>query len=104
MSAEIAPTVHPLAAPELAVTLDFSVALRMRDFAQLQARIARGEIISPEEMERTYLPLPDQYAALKKWLQAEGFTVVQEDPSRLSIFVRGTLSQIGKACKRKSSA
>ena len=101
MSVNVAPTVRPLAATEMAGTLDFSIALHMRDFAQLQARVARGETISPEEMASAYLPLPEHYASLEKWLQAEGFTIVQEDSSRLSIFVRGTLSQIEKSLQTK---
>ncbi len=100
--ANAAPTVHPLAASEMAAgTIDFSVALRMRNAARLQEHVARGETISSEEMESTYLPLADQYAALKKWLQGEGFTIVQEDPNRLSIFVRGTLAQIEKSLQTK---
>ena len=82
-------------------TIDFSIALRMRDLPGLQERVARGETISAGEMERTFLPLASQYDALKKWLQGEGFIIVTEDPDRLSIFVRGTLAQIEKSLQTK---
>jgi hypothetical protein len=42
---------------ELAQTLRFSVALRMRDLEGLQARIASGGQVAESEMEATYRPL-----------------------------------------------
>ncbi len=100
--AKVAPTVRPLAASEMAAgTIDFSIALRMRDLARLQERVARGETIPAGEMESTFLPLASQYDALKKWLQGEGFVIVADDPNRLSIFVRGTLAQIEKSLQTK---
>ncbi len=95
------PTIQPLAAPDSEAAADFSVALRMRNFAQLRERIARGETIPPEEMDRTYLPLAKDYDATKQWLQSQGFTIVQEDASRLSIFARGTAAQVEKSLQTK---
>lgn len=99
--AAIAPTVHALAAPEMAGSIDFSIALRMRDFARLQERVARGETISSEEMAKTYLPLPKDYETTENWLRSEGFFIVAEDSSRLSIFARGTLTQVEKSLQTK---
>ena len=96
-----ASTVHALAAPELAAAIDFSVALHMRNFAQLKERVARGEAIPADELDRTYLPTLKDYEATRKWLQTEGFTITQEDASRLSIFARGTASQIEKSLQTK---
>ena len=85
----------------MADTLEFSVALHMRHFKHLQKRIARGETIPAEEMEASYLPLPNDYQAVKLWLKAQGFTITQEDASRVSIFAKGTLEQIEKAFQTK---
>ena len=74
--------------------MEISVPLPMRHFSELQARIARGEVVSREEMERWYLPLPADYDAVKKWLQGQGLTITQEDASRLGIFAAGTVAQI----------
>jgi len=41
---------------ESEATMEFSVALKMRDFAALKERIAKNEIISPDEMAAKYLP------------------------------------------------
>jgi kumamolisin len=83
-----------LAAEETAAPLEIEVALRMRNFAELQARIARGEIIPRAEMAAKYLPLPADFAAVRTWLAAKGLTLSPEDSSHLSVFVRGTVSQL----------
>jgi kumamolisin len=83
-----------LAAAENAAPMEVEVALQMRNFAELQARIARGEIIPRAEMAAKYFPLPADYEALRTWLTAKGLTISPEDSSRLSIFARGTVNQL----------
>src|SRR5271156_1957763 len=56
-------TRQTLTSTELAAPLDFEVALKMRNFAELQSRINRGEIISPQEMAAKYSPLASDYQA-----------------------------------------
>ncbi len=85
------------AAPDTTSTLDFMVALTMRDRAGLQARIDSGEIISPDEMKQKYCPLESDYQAQVDWLKAQGFTINYADPSRLGVFVTGTVAQIQTA-------
>jgi len=85
-----------LKAAESDAAIDFEVALRMRNFAELQARVARGEIIPREEMSAKYLPLPADYERTVAWLAARGLAVTHTDSGRLSIFVRGTVRQIGE--------
>jgi kumamolisin len=94
LPASAATTMRPLAAINLTATMEFGVALQMRNFADMQARVARGETISRAELEQAYLPLPADYDALKQWLTGEGFTVTVDDPSRLIIFVEGTVAQV----------
>jgi kumamolisin len=83
-----------LATDENAAPMEIEVALRMRNFAELQARVARGEIIPRAEMAAKYLPLPADYEKLRTWLAAKGLTVSPEDSSHLSVFVRGTVNQL----------
>jgi sugar lactone lactonase YvrE len=83
-----------LSSDETTTTMDFEVALRMRNFAELQARVGRGEIIPREEMAAKYFPLTADYEQIVVWLTARGFTVTRQDPSHLSIFVRGPVNQI----------
>lgn len=82
---------------EDAAPLEVEVALKMRNFAELEARIARGEIISRQEMEAKYFPLAADYDATAAWLAGQGLTVDSGDSTHLSIFVRGTVQQLTKA-------
>ncbi len=79
---------------ESAALMDFEVALRMRNLAELQARVQRGEIISREEMAAKYFPLAADYDRVVAWFAAQGLTVTHQDSSHLSVFVRGTVRQI----------
>jgi hypothetical protein len=83
-----------LSQAEASAALDFEVALRMRNFAELQTRVQRGEIISRDEMAAKYFPLTADYEGVVAWLTAQGLTITHEDPSHLSVFVRGTVNHI----------
>lgn len=86
-----------LSADETAAPMEVEVALKMRNFAELQARVARGEIIPREEMAAKYFPLAADYEATAAWLTAQGLTVMRDDTVRLSLFARGTISQLKQA-------
>ena len=92
--ADVAATRRALNAKDLASPLNFSVALQMRDFAGLQARVARGETFSRTELEQRYLPLRSDYEAVKAWALSQGLTLRGEDDSRLNVFLRGSVSQV----------
>ena len=61
-----------LSQAESETTMEFSVALKMRDFAALKERIARNEVISADEMAAKYLPTAADYANVAKWLTSPG--------------------------------
>jgi len=82
---------------ETAATLEFEVTLKMRNLAELQDRVSRGELISPQEMSAKYDPAPADYQAVRKWITKQGFTVSREDTNRMAIFATGKVSQIGQA-------
>jgi hypothetical protein len=86
-----------LTAQETAETMDFEVALKMRNFAELQARVARGERISAQEMEAKYDPSPTDVKAISDWLTSQGFALTRHDTNPLALFARGTVDQIQKA-------
>ncbi|MEI6861897.1 MAG: protease pro-enzyme activation domain-containing protein, partial [Verrucomicrobiota bacterium] len=83
-----------LRAQESATPMEFAVALRMRNFAELQARIGHGERVGPAEMAEKFLPLATDYDAAAAWLEGQGLTVTRRDSSRLAVFVRGTVEQV----------
>ncbi len=97
----IAPMPPPVAATQRGVravnradTMEFGVALKLRNFEAMQARIERGEIIARDELEREHLPLPGDYDAVVQWLTGEGFVITRHDASRLVVYARGTVAQI----------
>jgi len=92
--APVAATAHLILAANQGVQQEFGVSFRMRNFAQMQERIGRGEIISRAELESNYLPLQSDYDAVVSWLVGQGFTITQNDPSRLVVYAKGTLAQI----------
>ena len=86
---------------ELNVTLDFSVALKMRNFSELQQRIYKGEIISLDEMASKYYPTAADYKTVADWLAMQGFSVKPGGKYSLSIFASGSLAQIERAFATK---
>lgn len=75
-------------------TIDFSVALQMRDFAELQQRVGMHEIISLEEMRTKYFPQSPDVQKVRQWLIAQGFEVQPAAQYEISIFARGTVTQL----------
>jgi kumamolisin len=78
-------------------SMDFSVSLRMRNFAEFQARLQAGEKITPAEMEAKYLPLQSDYDRTAAWLVGEGFTLTLADSSHTNLYARGTVAGIANA-------
>lgn len=78
---------------ELNTPMEFSLSLKMRNFADLQARLARGELISPAEMAAKYWPLQSDYDAVANWLTQQGFTV-SPDSGHLLVTASGTVAQV----------
>lgn len=94
----------PVAAPREALsdahkasTMEFMISLKMRNFDALQARIAKGEIVSPAEMTAKYYPLAADYKIVSDWLTSQGFTITSTDPNRLGIFASGSIDKIQQA-------
>ena len=90
----VAATQRAVLALNQADTMEFGVALQMRNYPQMQARIARGEIISRAELELVHLPLQADYDAVVQWLTNQGFVITQHDPSRLVVYAEGSIAQV----------
>ncbi len=81
--------------------LAFSLPLKMRNFAELQQRIAKSEIVSSEEMIEKYYPPAADYQAVANWLAAQGFGVESPANYNLSVFAHGSIAQVELAFKTK---
>ncbi|HZZ57411.1 MAG TPA: protease pro-enzyme activation domain-containing protein [Opitutaceae bacterium] len=82
-----------LAAEEQSQVIDFEIPLKLRNFADLETRVASGEIVSADEMSARYLPQPGDYARTAAWLQSQGIAV-DDDPSGETVFGHGTVAQL----------
>src|SRR5258708_14415448 len=91
-----APTVvrSQLTDAEAQATIDFAIALKMRNFAELQQRVGMGEIIPLEEMEVKYFPASTDVESVRQWLIAQGFEALPAARYELSVFARGTVAQL----------
>ena len=88
---------HTLTSEEETAPMQIEVGFRMRNFTELQARVASGELIPREEMAAKYFPLAADYEALAAWLTSQGLEVSRDNTMRLSLFARGTVRQIKQA-------
>lgn len=86
-----------LSPAETTATMTFEVALRMRNFDELQARLARGEKIPAAEMARRYFPLAADHDRLVAWLKAQGLEVTRTDDNRIAVFGRGSVAAVSRA-------
>ena len=86
-----------LLAEENAATMSFEVALRMRNFDELQARVARGEQIGRAEMQAAYYPLAADHDRVVAWIRAQGLEVTRTDDNHLAVFGRGTVEAVARA-------
>jgi kumamolisin len=82
---------------ETAEEMQFEVALKMRNFAELQTRVGKGERIPFREMAVKYYPTGADYQAVADWLTSQGFKITRKDDNHLAIFARATVSSIQKA-------
>ena len=82
---------------EAQATLDFSVALKMHNFAELQERTSKGQTISLDEIASKYYPTAADYKKIADWLTAQGFAVQPSKKYNLSVFASGPVAQIERA-------
>jgi hypothetical protein len=86
-----------LTGDERASLMTFEVALRMRNFSELQGRVAQGEQVSRGEMQQKYFPLAADHERVRQWLVGQGLEVTRTDDNHLAIFGRGTVDAVSRA-------
>lgn len=92
-----------LTSAELATGMDVQFALPLRNLAELNARVARGEIVSQSELEEKYFPHAADYAAVTDWLRTQGVRVDHEDPTHLTVFGHAPVETVGAALRTRFS-
>ena len=59
--------------------------------------MARGEVVSPQELERDYSAKAADADKLVAWLEGQGFEVTHITPNHTGIYARATVAQISKS-------
>jgi len=70
----------------------FSLSLPPGVQEQLEARVAKGEVVPAAELDKIYTSKPADAEALKAWLKAQGFAITHSTPD--GIYARAKVSQI----------
>jgi len=86
-----------LRADELSAPMTVEVGLRMRNFDELQARIAGGEQVSDAEKQERYFPLASDHDRVVAWMRAQGLEISRTDDDRLAVFAKGSVDTVGRA-------
>jgi len=79
------------------MTLLFSLSSPPEALAQLQAKVDKGEVVSPSELQKQYAPGASERKALVAWLEKQGFEVTEESADGTSVYARGSVDQIEKS-------
>src|ERR1700755_1736016 len=76
------------------MTLSFSLAIPQDAHDQLEAAVARGEVVSPDDLNTKYAVAKADVDPLVAWLKAAGYEILHVSNDRTSVFVRAAVAQI----------
>jgi kumamolisin len=75
----------------------FSLEIPAAKTADLEERVARGEVVSPDELQQNFAPNAADRNKLVKWLKAQGFDVTGVSHDGSSVYARASVKQIEKS-------
>ena len=64
--------------------------------ADLEQRVANGEVIPPAELQKNYAPNAGDRDKLITWLKSQHFDVTEVAPDGTGVYARGSVAQIEK--------
>src|SRR6266545_146153 len=79
------------------MTVLFSLEIPPEAQAQLEERVAKGEVVPLEELQQNYVPNTVDRDALVSWLKAQGFEITQVSADGTSVYARASVDQIAKS-------
>jgi len=74
--------------------ISFSLSLPPALEKELEERVDKGDVISPDEMKTKYSVDAATANALQTWLKSEGFTITGVAPDRTTIYTSAPASQV----------
>ena len=83
------------------MTLLFSLELPQDAQAQLEAKVAKGEVVPLAELQSTYTPKAANVEKLESWLKAQGFEITHVSDSGMGVYARAPVDLIEKILKVK---
>jgi kumamolisin len=83
--------------PNEIMTLHFSIEIPKDKESELAARVAKGDVISAQQLQDTYRADAGDVDRLKSWLEGEGFRITHVSPDNTSIYAEATIAQIEKS-------
>jgi len=81
--------------PDEDMEVHFSLSVADDVEAELEKKVAAGQVVPPDELEKLYAVAPAEKKTLVSWLKDNGYQIVQE--SRDGIYARAKASQIAKS-------
>jgi kumamolisin len=75
----------------------FSLEIPPKDEAELEKRVARGEVVDPHELQQKYAANPADRKKLVAWLKRQHFDVTEVSPDGTSVYARASADQIAKS-------
>ncbi|OLE53673.1 MAG: hypothetical protein AUG51_12495 [Acidobacteria bacterium 13_1_20CM_3_53_8] len=79
------------------MTVLFSLAIPPQAQAQLEERVARGEVVPLAELQKDYTPSPASRESLVGWLKKEGFEIMEVSDDGTSVYARASVDHIEKS-------
>src|ERR1051326_981578 len=79
------------------MTVLFSFGPSKEVLAELEAKVAKGETVSPDELQQAYGSKDKDRDALIAWLKKEGFEITEVSDDGASVYARATAKQIEKS-------
>jgi kumamolisin len=79
----------------------FSLSIPQDAQAELEKKVAGGEIVPFEDMGQKYAPNPKDVEKLTAWLKAQGYQIVQMAPDGTGIYAQASVSQIEQSLQVK---
>jgi kumamolisin len=76
------------------MTLLFSLEIPPEAQAELEAKVARGEVVPPDEIQKNYSADPADLEVLTSWLKEQGFEIKQVSGDRTSVYAQASVDQI----------
>src|ERR1700741_2265924 len=78
-------------------TLSFSLAIPQKAHDELEAAVARGEVVPLKDLNTTYAVAETEVDPLVTWLKSQGYMILRIARDRTSVFVRAKVTQIEKS-------